>query len=118
MVSSTGAARSSGPKLETDQQKIPKPESFGIFILSPDHGQQHLEFLQSPDGVRFVGWHDDHLARPNLGDLTRNNNLSLALQYMNQRIERRRMLTQFLALIEGEQGQVTGLSFEQHPADD
>ena len=33
--------------------------------LLPDHGQGHLEPLLCEHGMRFVGWHDDHLAGPN-----------------------------------------------------
>ena len=68
--------------------------------------------------MRFVGWHDDHITAFQLKRLARDSDIRLAIQNVNQSIERRGMLTQFLSFIEGKECDIARILFGDLPADD
>ena len=68
--------------------------------------------------MRLVRWHEDGLASFQVKWLTGNPDLRLAIQHVDEGVERGGVFAQFLAGVEGEQGHVAGFSFEDDAADD
>ena len=84
----------------------------GLRVRGPrydaDHRQRHLEALGRLERVRDVRGHEDHLARPQVVGRAAHGDLRPAVEDLHQRVERRGVLAQALALVEGEHGHVAG----------
>jgi len=84
----------------------------------PNHCQEHLERGDGPHHVRLICRHEDHIADAQTERLTCNPYLRPSFQHMNQRIERRSVLTQFLTFVKSKEGYVSLVAANQNAAHD
>ena len=80
------------------------------------HGQDHLESLFGAHRMRFAGGHQHDLAGAYTAEFSSYCELAFSFDYLNQRIERRRVLAQSLSCVEGKQGDRAGAVFHKRPA--
>ena len=78
-------------------------ESFAAF----DHRKQHLEALNSLQGVGVIGGHDDAVASFQAVRRPVNTDLGLAIEDLHKGIEIRGVFSQALAFVKGEKGDVS-----------
>ena len=74
--------------------------------MRADHHQQHLELLGRLDSVRLIGRQDDGLACLHGEGFAGDDDLSFAIQYLEQGVKWRGVLAEFLCFVEGEEGYV------------
>ena len=67
--------------------------------------------------MRLIRRHDNGLTVFQVEGFTRDDDLGFAFHHVNQRIERRSVLAQFLPGVEGEQGYVASVRFSDLAAD-